>query len=96
MHLRSCIYVHVAPPSLCPPAAQSFMVITYTAELYMLPLVLLLVFFKNLLVLTVAGLQGAGREEEDVSTALPSPLLHTRGRLLATLSFTAALLRRLY
>lgn len=61
--LNNCFLWESVPRSLL--AFASFMVITYTAELYMLPLVLLLVFFKNLLVLTVAGLQGAGREEED-------------------------------
>lgn len=61
--LNNCFLWESVPRSLL--AFFSFMVITYTAELYMLPLVLLLVFFKNLLVLTVAGIQGAGREEED-------------------------------
>uniref|UniRef100_A0A131YIS6 Dumpy n=1 Tax=Rhipicephalus appendiculatus TaxID=34631 RepID=A0A131YIS6_RHIAP len=63
--LNNCFLWESVPRSLL--AFASFMVITYTAELYMLPLVLLLVFFKNLLVLTVAGIQGAGREEEDVN-----------------------------
>ncbi|XP_077514652.1 multiple C2 and transmembrane domain-containing protein-like isoform X3 [Amblyomma americanum] len=61
--LNNCFLWESVPRSLL--AFASFMVITYTAELYMIPLVLLLVFFKNLLVLTVAGIQGAGKEEED-------------------------------
>ncbi|XP_075746595.1 multiple C2 and transmembrane domain-containing protein 1-like [Rhipicephalus microplus] len=63
--LNNCFLWESVPRSLL--AFASFIMITYTAELYMVPLALLLVFFKNLLVLTVAGIQGAGREEEDVN-----------------------------
>lgn len=61
--LNSCFLWESVPRSLL--AFAAFLVITYTAELYMLPLVLLLVFLKNILVLTVAGIQGCGREEEE-------------------------------
>lgn len=63
--LNSCFLWESVPRSLL--AFAAFLVITYTAELYMLPLVLLLVFLKNLLVLTVAGIQGGGREEEELN-----------------------------
>ncbi|KAL1422089.1 hypothetical protein MTO96_003896 [Rhipicephalus appendiculatus] len=74
--LNNCFLWESVPRSLL--AFASFMVITYTAELYMLPLVLLLVFFKNLLVLTVAGIQGAGREEEDRRRASKSGYKQSR------------------
>lgn len=63
--LNSCFLWESVPRSLL--AFAAFLVITYTAELYMLPLVLLLVFLKNMLVLTVAGIQGCGREEEELN-----------------------------
>ncbi|XP_042150641.1 multiple C2 and transmembrane domain-containing protein-like [Ixodes scapularis] len=63
--LNSCFLWESVPRSLL--AFAAFLVITYTAELYMLLLVLLLVFLKNLLVLTVVGIQGGGREKEELN-----------------------------
>ncbi|XP_064475145.1 multiple C2 and transmembrane domain-containing protein 1-like isoform X2 [Ornithodoros turicata] len=62
--LNSCFLWESVPRSLL--AFAAFLVVTYTAELYMLPLTLLLVFLKNFLVLTVAGIQAVGREEEEM------------------------------
>ena len=52
---------------------QSFLVVVWNFELYMLPLVLLSVFFKNLLVVQITG-NLLKEKEDDVSSSCSSSM----------------------
>ncbi|XP_076373658.1 multiple C2 and transmembrane domain-containing protein 1-like [Tachypleus tridentatus] len=61
--LNSCFQWESAPRSIA--AFIAFLIITYTVELYMVPIVLLLVFLKNYIIITVTGLSFLNRDEEE-------------------------------
>ncbi|XP_022252034.1 multiple C2 and transmembrane domain-containing protein 1-like, partial [Limulus polyphemus] len=62
--LNSCFQWESAPRSIV--AFIAFLIIIYTVELYMVPIVLLLVFLKNYIIITVTGLSFINRDEEEV------------------------------
>ncbi|XP_076336283.1 multiple C2 and transmembrane domain-containing protein-like isoform X2 [Tachypleus tridentatus] len=61
--LNSCFQWESAPRSIV--AFITFLVITYTMQLYMMPIILLLIFLKNYIIITMTGLSFTSRDEEE-------------------------------